>query len=78
MKPYSSKWPQVAAFAVILWSSGHAVAQEQQAEHSISYNVAVSSDYRYRGLSQTRLDPAVSGGADYTHNPTGFYAGTWL
>jgi hypothetical protein len=25
-----------------------------------------------------RLDPALQGGADYTHNPTGLYAGTWL
>lgn len=78
MKRYSSKWPQVAALAVTLWSGGQAVAQEQQPEHSISYNAALTSDYRYRGLSQSRLDPAVSAGADYTHNPTGFYVGTWL
>jgi uncharacterized protein (TIGR02001 family) len=75
-------WPQVAALAVTLWSSGQAGAQEQpaepQPEHTIGYNIAVSSDYRYRGLSQSRLDPAVSGGADYTHNPSGFYVGTWL
>jgi uncharacterized protein (TIGR02001 family) len=44
----------------------------------VSYNVALTSDYRYRGLSQSRLDPALQGGADYVHNPTGFYAGTWL
>jgi uncharacterized protein (TIGR02001 family) len=24
------------------------------------------------------LEPALQGGADYTHNPTGFYVGTWL
>jgi len=54
-------------------------AQEAAApEHQISYNAALTSEYRYRGLSQSRLDPALQGGADYTHNPSGFYAGTWL
>lgn len=61
--------------------AGAAGAQEQAAapqEHQLSYNLAVTSDYRYRGVSQTRLDPALQGGADYTHAPTGLYAGTWL
>ncbi|HWJ95880.1 MAG TPA: TorF family putative porin, partial [Telluria sp.] len=61
--------------------AGGASAQEQAAapqEHQLSYNLALTSDYRYRGVSQTRLDPALQGGADYTHAPTGLYAGTWL
>jgi uncharacterized protein (TIGR02001 family) len=45
---------------------------------SVSYNLGVISDYRYRGISQTRLHPAVQGGADYTDPASGFYAGTWL
>jgi uncharacterized protein (TIGR02001 family) len=55
-----------------------AAAEEQPPEHAVSYNVSLVSDYRYRGLSQSGLDPALQGGADYTHNPSGFYAGTWL
>jgi uncharacterized protein (TIGR02001 family) len=55
-----------------------AVAAEDQPEHAVSYNVALTTEYRYRGLSQTRFDPALQGGADYVHNPTGFYVGTWL
>jgi uncharacterized protein (TIGR02001 family) len=47
-------------------------------DNDVSYNVGVASDYRYRGISQSRLEPALQGGADYTNNPTGFYAGTWL
>lgn len=47
-------------------------------DNTVSFNVGVASDYRYRGISQTRLEPALQGGADYTNNPTGFYAGTWL
>ena len=81
MKRISSKWPHVALLAATVFTTGVACAQEAaepQPEHSVSYNVGLTSDYRYRGLSQTRLDPAISGGADYTHNPTGFYVGTWL
>ena len=59
-------------------SSVPALAQEQPAEHQVSYNAAIASDYRYRGLSQTRLDPALQGGVDYVHGPTGLYVGTWL
>ncbi|GJJ01260.1 exported protein [Duganella rhizosphaerae] len=47
-------------------------------DNETSFNAAVISDYRYRGISQTRLKPALQGGFDYTNNPTGFYAGTWL
>lgn len=46
-------------------------------DHAVSFNVGVTNDYRFRGISQTRMKPAVSAGADYTHNPTGLYVGTW-
>ena len=47
-------------------------------DNELTFNAAVVSDYRYRGLTQTRFSPALQVGADYTHNPTGLYAGTWL
>jgi uncharacterized protein (TIGR02001 family) len=53
-------------------------AEEATPDHALSFNASLVSDYRYRGISQTRLQPAVQGGADYTHNPSGWYAGTWL
>lgn len=53
-------------------------AEEAQPDNLFSFNAALTSDYRYRGISQTRLEPALQGGADYTHNPSGLYAGTWL
>ncbi|NIT57697.1 MAG: hypothetical protein GWN00_16140, partial [Aliifodinibius sp.] len=40
-------------------------------------NVALSTDYRFRGISQTSEDPALSGGFDYSYTPIGFYAGVW-
>jgi uncharacterized protein (TIGR02001 family) len=42
----------------------------------LSFNVGVFTDYRYRGLSQTRLKPALQGGVDYAH-ASGFYVGGW-
>jgi uncharacterized protein (TIGR02001 family) len=42
-----------------------------------SFNLGAVSDYRFRGISQTRLKPALQGGADYAL-ASGFYAGTWL
>jgi len=55
-------------------------AQAQEAarpDNEVSFNAAVVSDYRYRGISQTRLQPAVQGGVDYVNNPTGLYIGAW-
>lgn len=53
-------------------------AEDPKPDHEVSANAALTTDYRYRGISQTRLRPALQGGADYTHNPSGFYLGTWL
>lgn len=41
-----------------------------------TFNAAITSDYRYRGISQTRLQPALQGGVDYVHS-TGWYVGAW-
>ncbi len=43
---------------------------------SLTANVSAVSDYRYRGLSQSRLKPALQGGLDYAA-PNGFYVGAW-
>lgn len=42
----------------------------------VAANVGVVSDYRYRGISQTRLKPALQGGVDYSH-ASGLYLGAW-
>jgi uncharacterized protein (TIGR02001 family) len=44
--------------------------------HSIAYNVGVTTNYIFRGVSQSQGDPAISGGVDYSH-ASGFYAGAW-
>ena len=53
-------------------------AEDAKPEHEFTFNAAAVSDYRYRGISQSRLQPALQGGADYTNNPSGWYLGTWL
>jgi uncharacterized protein (TIGR02001 family) len=65
----------ILALATI--SSGFAYADAPVPDNQVSFNAAVTSDYRYRGISQTRLNPALQVGTDYTNNPTGFYAGAW-
>lgn len=42
----------------------------------VTANVALTSDYVWRGVSQNQEDPALQGGFDYTHE-SGFYAGVW-
>lgn len=54
-----------------------AYAEEAKPDNEVTLNAALTSDYRYRGISQSRLKPAVSAGADYANNPTGLYVGTW-
>jgi uncharacterized protein (TIGR02001 family) len=43
---------------------------------SLSFNVGAVTDYRYRGISQSRLAPALQGGVDYA-DKSGFYVGAW-
>jgi len=54
-----------------------APAAAPASEHTFTGNVGLVSQYIFRGLSQTNGDPAIQGGADYSH-ASGFYAGTWL
>lgn len=58
--------------------SGAVLAQAKAPEpdYTLSFNAGVVSDYRYRGISQTRLKPAVQAGADFAHK-SGFYLGAW-
>ncbi|MEP7099842.1 MAG: TorF family putative porin [Burkholderiales bacterium] len=44
--------------------------------YTLTGNVAVVSDYRFRGISQSYRLPAVQAGFDFTHS-SGFYFGNW-
>ena len=58
----------VAAVGLLL---GTAVASAE-----FSGNVALTTDYKFRGISQSDESPAIQGGFDYA-DESGFYIGTW-
>lgn len=60
----------------LLVTSSAAFAQTAPAAPEVTYNVGVVSQYRYRGIAQTKGDAAVQGGVDYA-NANGFYLGAW-
>ncbi len=45
--------------------------------HEFSANVSLTSNYKYRGITQTDDGPAVQGGFDYSYTPASLYAGVW-
>ncbi|MFN4284059.1 MAG: TorF family putative porin [Alphaproteobacteria bacterium] len=71
----------IAAAAMIGWGSlAHAADPLVPAEDlsgELTGNVALTSEYFYRGLSQSgNGTPAVQGGLDYAHT-SGLYVGAW-
>ena len=81
MKNLTTKLSFAAALTLTLATTGANVAFAEEAaakpDNEVSFNAALTTDYRYRGLSQTRMKPAIQGGADYVNNPSGFYVGVW-
>lgn len=45
-------------------------------EHTLTGNLGLVSEYRFRGISQTWRQPSIQGGLDYAHS-SGAYAGVW-
>jgi uncharacterized protein (TIGR02001 family) len=56
-----------AALALVASASAHA---------GTSGSVSLTSDYLFRGVSQTNQNPALQGGIEYAHD-SGFYLGAW-
>ncbi|KAF0180272.1 MAG: hypothetical protein IV086_07425 [Hyphomonadaceae bacterium] len=63
-------WAALMAGSALTGATGAA-----NAETTVSGNVALTSDYAFRGISQTDQDPALQGGFDMASGI--FYAGTW-
>ena len=68
---FSSQLVRAAAVVSVL-----AIGGVKSASADIAGNIALATDYRFRGISQTDRDPAVSGGFDFTAE-NGLYAGIW-
>jgi uncharacterized protein (TIGR02001 family) len=60
----------------VLATSSAMAWESEDGQLSTSASVAMSSDYMWRGYSQTDNEMAISGSFDMGHS-SGFYAGTW-
>lgn len=58
----------IASAALLMSAASHA---------ELSANASVTSNYIWRGLTQTINEAAIQGGVDYA-SEGGFYAGTWV
>ncbi len=63
----------IAAVAVSALFAGSAVMAQDS--NGLSYNIAVTSNYVWRGVSQTNGDQALQGGIDYKKG--NYYVGVW-
>lgn len=69
----------VGAFAVPAYAQTAAAPAAEAAPaspHTLTGNVGLFSEYRFRGIAQTAFHPALQGGFDYAHS-SGFYVGNW-
>ena len=64
------------SLAVLATSASFAQTKAPEPDYTLAYNVGVVSDYRFRGLSQTSLKPALQLGVDFVHK-NGFYLGAF-
>lgn len=78
------RFARTILFAAMLLSTSALPAFAQQEDKgllppgwgTLSANVGVVSDYRYRGISYSDEHPALQGNLDWTHD-SGVYLGTW-
>lgn len=64
----------VALAASAVPASAQGTAPEP--DYSITANVGLFTDYRFRGISQTNKNPAIQGGFDFSMK-NGIYLGNW-
>ncbi|MBS0505357.1 MAG: hypothetical protein JSS55_16495 [Proteobacteria bacterium] len=67
---------QALATGLFFLFSSPAMADDAPSEFTISGSLALVSDYRFRGVSQSDKDPAVQGTLQITHK-SGLYIGTF-
>lgn len=74
------RFSKIAPLAMLatMFVSSPVLAQEEEdtGPIEVSANVAMTTDYRFRGVSFSDEDIAIQGGFDLSHE-SGFYIGTW-
>lgn len=68
------KMIKTALFSLVTCALGTSSALAN--DYSVSSNLTLTSDYVFRGVSQTNEDPAIQGGFDLALE-SGWYAGVW-
>ncbi len=66
----------MAATAASAQTAAPAAPAAPEPDYTLAYNVGVVTDYRYRGISQSRLGAAAQAGVDFTAK-NGIYLGAW-
>ncbi len=66
----------IAAAGLPAAASAQGAAPAAAPEHTVTGNIGLFSEYRFRGISQTFAKPAIQGGIDYAHK-SGLYLGNW-
>jgi uncharacterized protein (TIGR02001 family) len=61
---------------IALPSLAQTAAPAAKPDYTITGNLGIFSDYRFRGISQTNKKPAIQGGVDFAHS-SGIYLGNW-
>ncbi|MEW6995346.1 TorF family putative porin [Colwelliaceae bacterium MEBiC 14330] len=67
----------ITSLAVSSVLATSAFSFQASAVEGLSANVAMTSNYLWRGVTQNQNDAAISGGIDYAAD-SGFYVGTWV
>lgn len=66
----------LALATALVGTAAMAQAAAPAPESTVSFNVGVVSDYRFRSVAQTSFKPALQAGVDFSH-ASGFYLGAW-
>ena len=70
-----SKLLTLACVTSLFIASQQVAVADAFADENFSGSVTFTSDYMFRGVTQTDEDPAIQGSLDWAYN--GFYAGIW-
>jgi len=65
------------AFLIASLAATTPVRAEGDSPHAFTGNVALTTNYMFRGVSQTGNGPAIQGGFNYSYTPLNLNAGIW-
>ena len=79
MEPIMSRLRKtiLSALFVLLLFPALAVSQDKQSDHEFGATIAFTTNYMFRGVTQSDNKPAGQGEISYAYNPLGFYAFIW-